>query len=42
MKYFVNYKIFSNFEEASDLIDLLNANNIPFEADDSLLRYEHI
>ena len=40
MRDFVNYQTFSNLEEASDLIDLLNANNIPFEVDDSSLRYD--
>jgi len=40
MKKFVNYQTFSNVEEASDLIDLLNANNISFEIDDSSLRYD--
>jgi len=40
MKDFVNYQTFSNLDEATGLIDLLNTNNIPFEVDDSSLRYD--
>jgi len=36
---FINYQHFSNLQEASDLIDLLNANQIPFEIDDSATKF---
>jgi hypothetical protein len=40
MNELINYQTFSNLEEASHLIDLLNANNIPFAIDDSAMRFD--
>ena len=40
MENFINYQTFSNLQEASELIDLLNTNQIPFEIDDSAMRFD--
>ncbi len=40
MKDLVNYQTFSTWQEASDFIDLLNAHQIPFEIDDSAMRFD--
>jgi uncharacterized RDD family membrane protein YckC len=40
MEDFINYQIFSDLQEASLLVDLLNTNQIPFEIDDSSMRFD--
>jgi len=40
MTKFITYQTFSDLNEASDLIELLNANQIPFEIDDSALHFD--
>lgn len=40
MENFIIYQTFANLQEASDLIDLLNANQIPFETDDTTMRFD--
>lgn len=40
MKDLVNYQTFSTLQEASNLIDLLNENQILFEIDDSAMRFD--
>lgn len=40
MAQFINYQTFSTLKDASNLIDLLNANQIPFEIDDSAERFD--
>jgi len=40
MKDFITYQTFSSLQEASNLIDLLNANQILFEIDDTTMRFD--
>ncbi|MDR0332287.1 MAG: hypothetical protein LBI15_02375 [Dysgonamonadaceae bacterium] len=37
---FIEYQTFSDLQEASELTNLLNANQIPFEIDDSAMRFD--
>ena len=40
MTEFINYQTFSNLDEASNLIEALNKNQIQFEIDDSALHFD--
>jgi hypothetical protein len=40
MENLIDYQTFSDLNEASDLIELLNINQIPFEIDDSALHFD--
>jgi stage IV sporulation protein FB len=39
MEDFIEYQRFPSFEDASELIDILEKNNIPYEVDESALHY---